>query len=279
MKKIILLLSVLVWPISFPVVAQDSLFDLPPVNGAKIDNQVVSGTSSSFIIGLSRDQGISFENDIQTDDIVEMSGVYRAEPGQINQQADLFVVSRVDGITFWMRNLAGEFLSWNGSISQLVPAYESETLVGDLTVEVFSGSFSEAGTQSFFLGYMPDGEDALYFTPNAHNFFVSEAEPEISRQEQALALFQSTIFPNIIQPTCSVCHVEGGIAGTTSLVYSSSIQEDFTTLNSYVAGNLSTVNFILAKASFSLPHNGGAQLPLNSQNYNDMSEFLNLLVE
>lgn len=275
MKKVLILFSVLSLSLPSLTLAQASLYDLTPVIGAKSENGVisVSDVSATFIIGLTRDGGLSFENDVSILDIVEISGVFRVETQHLNQLADIFIVVRVDGASWSMKNLNSDFVSWNGSISQLVPAIESEVLVGELTLELFLGSIIQPGTHSFFIGYLPEGNDVLYFTANATNFYFSGATGE----EQAFALFESTISPNIIQPICMECHISTGPASNTSLVYIDSLQDDFNTLQSFVASRVDAVDYILSKASGSTGHGGQEKLPLDSQNYIDMERFLTLL--
>ncbi len=105
-------------------------------------------------------------------------------------------------------------------------------------------------------------------------------EDETTETSEALAFFETNVSP-ILQSKCIACHKNGGVAGSTNLVYVSSstagyLQTNYDTLSSYIdAGNGAT---LLNKAS-GVNHGGGQQISSDSQEFSDLSAFIDLLGE
>ncbi|MFT6753486.1 MAG: hypothetical protein ACJA2O_003681, partial [Candidatus Azotimanducaceae bacterium] len=99
-------------------------------------------------------------------------------------------------------------------------------------------------------------------------------------QPSAQVFFTDNIETSIIQSRCIVCHVNGGVANSTNLVFEptnpTSDVANYQQFETYVGTSLSVQNLVLSKVSGN-NHVGGNQLPIGSSDYNDLEIFLNLL--
>ncbi|MBT7725373.1 MAG: hypothetical protein HN739_21195, partial [Gammaproteobacteria bacterium] len=106
------------------------------------------------------------------------------------------------------------------------------------------------------------------------------AEDETTQTSEALTLFETDVSP-ILQGKCIACHKNGGVAGSTNLVYVSSstagyLQTNYDTLSSYIdAGNGAT----LLNKGRGVGHGGGQQFSSDSQEFSGLSAFIDLLGE
>lgn len=98
---------------------------------------------------------------------------------------------------------------------------------------------------------------------------------------QALELFQQNVDQPIISGRCVTCHVQGGNAGGTGLVYqrqsATSSANNFAVLETYIQSRQNAVQTILSKASGSVAHGGGTQLSSASVDFANFSAFLTVL--
>ncbi len=96
----------------------------------------------------------------------------------------------------------------------------------------------------------------------------------------AKAFFEANV-SDTIQNKCVVCHVSGGVAGNTSLLYLRSsdpqhIDENFSQIESFVKNRANGKQTILDK-SRGVGHGGGQQLTTGTEEYNNLSTLLDLL--
>jgi hypothetical protein len=79
-----------------------------------------------------------------------------------------------------------------------------------------------------------------------------------------------------------VCHVAGGDADNTGLIYrrssATSAANNFAQLESFVASRSDAKNYILTKSTGGLGHGGGAQLSSASTQFANFSTFLDALI-
>ena len=99
-------------------------------------------------------------------------------------------------------------------------------------------------------------------------------------EPRAQAFFTDNIETSIIQSSCITCHVPGGIAGNTNLLFETtnptSDVANYQQFEAFVGTSISVQNLVLSKVSGN-NHGGGNQLPFGSAGYNDLESFLNLL--
>lgn len=123
----------------------------------------VANSSSSYSIGLTRNNGGTYTTTASVSEDVRIIGIINPEAQHLGQFADIFVVDRVN-LGFTMKNLSGIWLPWNGRVPELVPWREDVLLTYNLQVDIFTGKLGTAGDHRVFLGYMgPDGK--LRYTP------------------------------------------------------------------------------------------------------------------
>ena len=100
-------------------------------------------------------------------------------------------------------------------------------------------------------------------------------------ETDSTTFFSTNISDQVIQGTCINCHVNGGLAAGTDLVYAPSTDADHVTTNysllsDYVSADSDNANQILQKAR-GVDHGGGVQLQADSDEYRDLVAFLGLL--
>lgn len=96
------------------------------------------------------------------------------------------------------------------------------------------------------------------------------------------AFFQDFISGQVIQGTCIACHVAGGQAEASGLLYTPSTTGGHATTNfevvrDYINGSSTRANTYLEKAR-GVDHGGGVQLQSDSDNYRNVVAFLSLLL-
>jgi hypothetical protein len=135
---------------------------------ARIDD---ASTTASFTLGLSRDNGASFETTALTTDNVRLIATITPETAHLEKQADIYVVAQL-GAAFYMRNQNGGFESWNGELATL-KHFQTQVLSKPLAVDVFSGSLPAAASMRWFVGYKTS-DDVLIYSRQSHQVVISQ---------------------------------------------------------------------------------------------------------
>lgn len=95
-------------------------------------------------------------------------------------------------------------------------------------------------------------------------------------------LFETTVAAQIIDSRCVTCHVAGGIASATGLIFErnsqNSLANNFQTLDSFTSTKSDAFSYILSKVSGGDSHGGGVQLAVGSADYNNLQSFLDVLI-
>ncbi len=111
------------------------------------------------------------------------------------------------------------------------------------------------------------------------NAGVVAADPEQQRQE-AISIFAASLAGNVVQTRCITCHVEGGAARDSNLIFqlesASSTLNNFSVFESLLNSRPDGREYILARVSGD-DHPGGNQLPVGSSDYNLLASMLALL--
>ncbi len=100
-----------------------------------------------------------------------------------------------------------------------------------------------------------------------------------SNETDGLSFFTSNISDPVIQGKCIACHVNGGLAEATPLVYTNTAgheQSNFDLLFDYVAADEDNANTVLEKVR-GVDHGGDLQLSGDSDEYRDLVAFLGLI--
>lgn len=246
-----------------------------------------NSTSAQFFGGASADNGFSFGNSFSPDQALDINGEIRVEQGHVGTTGNLYLVAQV-GEQLLYRDVNGAYLPWDiNDVSTLQPATANTNLdaVEALTIvdDVPLGQAGVSGvTLNIFFAYDTTAiPGELYYSGSPLVLAITEAVVEPS-EPQSVTLFNANIHQQIIQNNCRQCHVSGGIASATQLVYqigtsASVATNNYNLLLDYVQTNSSAANTLIGKPSGSLGHGGGIRLTQGSANLNNWIEFVNAL--
>ena len=121
-------------------------------------------------------------------------------------------------------------------------------------------------------------------TPTGHLTNLSTVPGPAVSAESAADVFAERISGPIVQAKCIGCHVEGGIAGATRLLFVPSSASDHEARNlqvfeDFLAQVEDGADYVLNKIQGALGHGGGVQVAAGTTEYEDMERFLRLLGE
>ena len=186
------------------------------------------------------------------------------------------------------------------------PGEHVEVTVAAGQSRTLSAKQLEEGEEGEFEGALGDGKGkwklnitsrqpilvmSLLRSPN--NYLTNLSTAPASEFETAFEVFEAVISEPIVQLKCVTCHVLGGLSGHTPLVFMlASDDDDHTTTNfnvfkDYLAAGArdghdneddSPMNVILDKIQGNRTHEGGVQVPADSDDFHNMERFLKLLV-
>ena len=111
---------------------------------------------------------------------------------------------------------------------------------------------------------------------------LADVSPSDDPQAAARQTFNATIYPTIVQAKCVGCHVSGGEADATRLVFVTSAASghratNFERMRAFVAGSDDRATLVLDKVRGLADHGGGEQIADGSPEYADLERFLTLL--
>lgn len=130
-----------------------------------------AATSARFSLGLSRNQGQTFETTALTTDSIRIIGTIVPEATQLNQPAQIYVVAESGG-RFFMRNASGAFVPWDGSVAALLPFRSNEVLGARHPVDFLTGSIPLPGRFNLFLGYQ-GSDNVLVYSRTPYSIDIS----------------------------------------------------------------------------------------------------------
>lgn len=103
---------------------------------------------------------------------------------------------------------------------------------------------------------------------------------ELEAREQALNIFEASLATSVVQERCIACHVDGGVARNSGLVFqhqsASSTLNNFAAFESLLDSRDDGREHILSRVS-GTDHPGGNQLPIGSTDYLTLESMLQLL--
>ena len=146
----------------------------------------------------------------------------------------------------------GSYAPWNGAVETLTPFATNKMLSSTQTLTLLDGTIAEAGTYLYFAAYSVEGETRLHFTPEPAQISVKlSTELPDNSASQAAVTFENEVETAIVQARCIACHVEGGLARTSSLLFqrtnTASSLNNFCMLAAYIDDKGS--DLLLAKIS------------------------------
>jgi len=150
------------------------------LGGARVPSAGISGagTSATFAIGITTDNGLSWRNSATPTDQLRLVGKVRPEASQIGQAADIYLLAKVGAVVL-MRRTDGAFEQWSGDLSELVPFRQQAMLAADTEVDLYTGQLGATGQFELFLGYRgPDG--VLHYSPTPFTLTSNASLPDAS---------------------------------------------------------------------------------------------------
>ena len=235
-------------------------------------------TSARFFGGNTPDNGTTYVESFAADQTVDIVMEIQPEPGHVGSSGNTYLIIAL-GEEYFM--LAGaEFLAWDGELASL-QAVASKPLAAseDITVveNIAFGPLGLSGvSMQIFLAYdseLVPGE--LYYSGVP---LVSTIEGE-SGDAASFTWFVEQVSEPVIQANCIVCHVSGGVAGSTPLTYANSSVADYqlinyNTLMDYIENAPGGSSLILSKPQ-GTAHGGGVRLSPGSDELAAWTGFVN----
>ena len=175
--------------------AQDNTA-LREIDAVIIDGSAVRDSNAYMAFGMSRDGGQSYITMAGSDELIEIIAELHPEEKHWGQQADIFLIVRLEDKTWWMKDENDNWLAWEKPLmpSRLIPFSARAALEPVIEVTVLSGMVSQlSGELKFYMAYS-DPEDGLQVNPVPFRVRISSD----SNEEQAFELFEENISPNII---------------------------------------------------------------------------------
>jgi len=246
-------------------------------NIATIDSASTDGSASSsvFQLSIAADAAATALTTTMNMDIV-LSLV--PQPSHQGIKADVYTVI-VAGGRFFTLDPDGGYSPWNGAVETLTPFVTGHTLSSTNEFTLLDGTLSEAGSYLYFAAYGVEGESRLLFTPNPAQLAVKESTALPGEtNSQAAMTFDAEVEDSIVQTRCIACHVEGGLARSSALLFqrtnTASSLNNFGALSAYIDAKGSEL--FLAKIAGEQGHVGGVQLAKDSSGY---ASFQKLIAE
>lgn len=241
-------------------------------------------TSAKFFGGVSADNGVTFGNSFDFDTPLDITGSIQVEETHVNTVGNLYIVAQL-GEQLLFRDAAGNYLPWDMNLATLQAASPDKTLASNEPLIVVDnlplGPAGAAGlTLSVFLAYdtiAAPGE--LFYSGAPIAVSIGTAPPA---EPASLTIYTATVSAPIIQGNCINCHVAGGPAGSTRLVYLRSTQSGFlnanyNTLVNFIKNVSGGSSLILSKPQ-GQNHSGGTVLPSGTPGFTNFSNFVNAVI-
>lgn len=273
--RILATIAMIGW--AFPTLAQQ----LPELTAATATGAT---TTAKFFGGVSADNGASFGSSFDFDTPLDITGSIQVEESHVNTVGNLYIVAQL-GEQLLFRDGTGNYLPWDMNLATLQAASPDKTLASSELLTVVNdlplGPAGAAGlTLSVFLAYdtiAAPGE--LFFSGAPIAVSIGTAPPA---EPASLTLYTETVSAPIIQGNCVNCHVAGGAAQGTRLIYLRSNQSGFlnanyNTLVNFIKNVSGGSSLILSKPQ-GLGHGGGTVLPGGSPGFTNFSNFVNAVL-
>ena len=180
---------------------------------------------------------------------------------------------------FYALNPDGEYTYWNGSIETLVPFKTDQVLTEEFTLKLMSGVIETPANYFYYAAYQVENDPSIHFTPNPARLTVADSAEvlDVKRTPGAIA-FDNSIEKQIIQARCIACHVDGGLARSSGLIFersnNASSLNNFSALADFIRKNGS--DYLLEKVSGGNGHVGGVQLSIDSSEYQEFENIVTL---
>ena len=130
-----------------------------------------SSSSASFGAGASADSGSSTATEFSDGQDITIAGSVEVQSGDIGEAGEVFVVLFTDdGLTYMDTN--GDYVTWNGSLKTIEPAFSISSLSSVENFGVYSGTV-QSGLYRVFLGYRLTADGPIHFNAKAFRITVN----------------------------------------------------------------------------------------------------------
>ena len=238
-----------------------------------------AATTAKFFGGATADNSVSFGSSFGADQPLDIFTEVQVESGHVNTVGNIYLLIQL-GADIFMRLESGEYAVWDQTLENLQATLPGRTLQASEPITILENvAFGPAGlagaTLSIFLAYDTTAATGELYYSGVPLTVAIEAEVT---EAASLTFFRSNISSPIIQSNCIGCHVSGGPAGGTPLVYVTSGVEGFqdtnyNTLLEYIKNVPNGSSKILSRPQ-GIGHGGGAVLATESAGFADWSQFV-----
>ena len=236
-------------------------------------------TTAKFFGGATADNSVSFGSSFGADQPLDIFTEVQVESGHVNTVGNIYLLIQL-GADIFMRLESGEYAVWDQTLPNLQATLPGRTLQASEPITILENvAFGPAGlagaTLSIFLAYDTTAATGELYYSGVPLTVAIEAEVT---EAASLTFFRSNISSPIIQSNCIGCHVSGGPAGGTPLVYVTNGVEGFqdtnyNTLLEYIKNVPNGSSKILSRPQ-GIGHGGGAVLATESAGFADWSQFV-----
>ena len=226
-----------------------------------------------FAIGLTVDGGRSWQSSANLYQSVLIKASFDPAPAHVNGKADIFVIEWYEG-QLAMLTANGAWLPWSGKIAELQPARDDVLLAASQELTIYEGAVAAGGRHQLYIGYLPAGSNAIIYSATGAAFSVNAVNVD------AQTWFTQQLFDDIVMTRCALCHVAGGVAGSSDLRFIKDMkraQENFDIFQAFYRQQANGYKYVLEKVSGGDKHGGGIPLALGGTDYQKMAAFLALL--
>ena len=223
-------------------------------------------TTAKFFGGATADNGSTYADSFAFDAPIDIDLQIQVEASHVNTVGNIYVVILWEG-NYFVRDENGTYHLWDLSIENFRAAFPAKTLQSSEAINIVDGvAFGPAGVfdtkLDFFVAYDTMAVSNEFFfngVPLSVSIEADKGNPQVAK---SLQIFTDDIHTQIIQNNCIACHVSGGAAGGTSLVYATSsmqtaLESNYNLLVSYINGGGGAS--LLSKPQ-GIGHGGGARL-------------------
>jgi len=223
-------------------------------------------TTAKFFGGATADNGSTYADSFAFDAPIDIDLQIQVEASHINTVGNIYVVILWEG-NYFVRDENGTYHLWDLSIENFRAAFPAKTLQSSEAINIVDGvAFGPAGVfdtkLDFFVAYDTMAVSNEFFfngVPLSVSIEADKGNPQVAK---SLQIFTDDIHTQIIQNNCIACHVSGGVAGGTSLVYATSsmqtaLESNYNLLVGYINGGGGAI--LLSKPQ-GVGHGGGARL-------------------
>ena len=122
-------------------------------------------TTAKFSAGATDDYGETISSDFTSGTPITIAGSVFPQEEDIGKSAEIYV-ALMSGSSLTTLNLDGNYQSWKGSLKNIQPAYDINSLKSQNNIQIFSGNIQK-GSYRIFIGYRLISGGPIHFNSSA----------------------------------------------------------------------------------------------------------------